>query len=88
MNIKLRYFASAAAAAGVSEEHYELPENSTIANLIEAINDKHKPMPNGADLARILGFSSFLLNGARANVDAQIPDGEASVDVLPPFAGG
>ncbi|MFC5370868.1 MoaD/ThiS family protein [Arcanobacterium bovis] len=88
MNIKIRYFASAAAAAGITEDTYALAENSTIATLIDAITTKHASLPNGSDLVRILGFSSFLLDGRHASSETIIPAGSVSIDVLPPFAGG
>ncbi|MBM7824545.1 molybdopterin converting factor small subunit [Arcanobacterium pluranimalium] len=88
MNINIRYFASAAAAAGLTEDSYTLAENSTIATLIDEITTKHASSPNGGDLARILSFSSFLLNGRHADHNTPIPAGDVSIDVLPPFAGG
>ena len=81
--VTVRYFAAARAAAGAESEALELPEGSTVDDAIAAIRDKH-----GADLERVLGRCSFLLDEVAVR-DRAVPvaDG-ALLDVLPPFAGG
>ena len=75
--ITIRYFAGAKAAAGVAEE--SLPEGSTINQLAQK---------KGDPLARVLHSASFLVDGlAWHDREAPLPAG-ATVDVLPPFAGG
>ena len=77
------YFASArAAASGVTSESFEADTIDAARVLAEA---RH-----GAELARIFGICSFLLNGAKvsAEVFASPLSGDVRVDVLPPFAGG
>jgi molybdopterin converting factor small subunit len=75
--ITVRYFAGARAAAGVSEE--SMPAGITLAD-IGAGRD--------ARLQRVLLSASFLVNGlAWHDRSAPLPAG-ATVDVLPPFAGG
>jgi molybdopterin converting factor small subunit len=75
--ITVRYFAGARVAAGVSEE--VLPAGSTLADIGAGRDER---------LQRVLLSASFLVNGlAWHDRAAPIPPG-ATVDVLPPFAGG
>lgn len=76
--VTVRYFAAARAAAG---EPVESAEAASVAELVAALG-KGRP-----ELARVLGISSFLLNGDRVEGDVALADGSV-VDVLPPFAGG
>ncbi|HEY8473201.1 MAG TPA: MoaD/ThiS family protein [Natronosporangium sp.] len=78
--VTVRYFAGARAAAGVREE--QLPAG-TLDELVAALADRH-----GERLAAVLRVASFLVDGVRCPDRAQpLPD-RATVDVLPPFAGG
>jgi len=78
--VTVRYFAAARAAAGVPEETSTAP---TLAALRAALAEAR-----GAQLARVLSAASFLVDGlAWRDPDAPLPAG-ATVDVLPPFAGG
>jgi sulfur-carrier protein len=75
----VRYFAGARAAAGVTEEKVEA------ASLGELIATVGAGRPK---LAEVLRACSFLVDGlARKDRSAPLP-GSATVDVLPPFAGG
>jgi molybdopterin converting factor small subunit len=75
--VTVRYFAGAKAAAGVAEE--TLPEGTTLDQLAR---------DRGDPLARVLHSASFLVDGlAWHDRAAPLPAG-ATVDVLPPFAGG
>jgi molybdopterin converting factor small subunit len=81
--VTVRYFAAARAAAGVETEPLELPAGATIADALAAARERH-----GADLSRVLERCSFLLDEvAVRDRSAPLPDG-ATLDVLPPFAGG
>ena len=75
----VRYFAGARAAAGVPEEKVEA---ATLGELVAALT---------ADRPRLAGVvtaCSFLVDGTSwRDRDAQLP-AAATVDVLPPFAGG
>jgi sulfur-carrier protein len=78
--VVVRYFAGAKAAAGVPEEKVEAGSlGELVASLAAA---------RGPRLASVLAVASFLVDGLvwhdRA---AALPEG-ATVDVLPPFAGG
>ncbi|WP_183649329.1 MoaD/ThiS family protein [Prauserella isguenensis] len=81
--VRVRYFASARAAAGVESEALELPDGATVADAMAALRTRHP-----GSLPRILDAASFLVDGvAVRDPDRPLPaDGE--LDVLPPFAGG
>lgn len=82
--VNMRYFAAAADAAGAEKEEVTVDRGATIADLRTAVGELH-----GAEMARVLGLCSFLLQGQAADPDAVIPaDPDVRVDVLPPFAGG
>lgn len=78
----VRYWAAARAAAGVAEEPFEA---ATLGELVKKIT------PRNEELARVLRRSSFLVDGEPAGTrdpdTIVLPDG-ATVEVLPPFAGG
>jgi len=78
--ILVRYFAGARAAAGVAEEKTAAP---TLGALVSALSDAH-----GDRLARVLGCSSFLVDGLACHDRSAPLSPDAVVDVLPPFAGG
>jgi sulfur-carrier protein len=79
----IRYWAAARAAAGVEAEPYEA------ATLAEALHSALRT--RDAEFARVVGRSSFLVDGApvgtRPHEDVVLPEG-GTVEVLPPFAGG
>ncbi|NUW45847.1 MoaD/ThiS family protein [Nonomuraea rhodomycinica] len=79
---KVRYWAAARQAAGVAEESFEA---ATLAELMTKITHDR------AELARVVSRSSFLVDGSpvgkRAHDTVVLADG-ATVEVLPPFAGG
>jgi molybdopterin converting factor small subunit len=79
VTVTVRYFAGARAAAGVAEETVSA---ATVGELIADLARRGEP------LARVLGVCSYLVDGLAArDHDAPLYDG-ATVDVLPPFAGG
>ena len=76
----VRYFAGARAAAGRSEEKVAA---DTLEALVRTLAAAH-----GEPLARVLTMASFLVDGVTCHDrHARLPEG-ATVDVLPPFAGG
>ncbi|XVV12737.1 MoaD/ThiS family protein [Actinoplanes sp. CA-131856] len=79
--LTVRYFAGArAAAGGVSAEPVEA---GSLHELKQALTDRH-----GERLGVVLKAASFLVDGLACH-DAQAPlPAGATVDVLPPFAGG
>lgn len=79
--VVLRWYASAAEAAGTSEETVD---GDTLVGVLTAARERH-----GERLARLLDVCSVLVDGQRADRDAALPLAPGSaVDVLPPFAGG
>jgi molybdopterin converting factor small subunit len=77
----VRYWAAAKDAAGVAEESFEA---ETLADLVNKIT-------KNPDMERVLSRSSFLVDGHPAGKrdprTIDLPEG-ATVEVLPPFAGG
>ena len=88
--MNVRYFAAARAAAGMDEEHFELPAGSTVESLLAAVLDVERPEPPAGTppLDRILARSSLLLNEVAVRDRATVLAAGDVVDVLPPFAGG
>lgn len=83
MTVVVRYFAAARAAAGTETEKVHLAEGATVADLLVAVGAEH-----GSELARVLERCSYLLDEvAVRDRGAVLADG-ATLDVLPPFAGG
>ena len=79
--ITIRYFAGArAAAGGLSTEQVAA---GSVDDVVAALGRRH-----GERLAVVLKAASFLVDGlACHDRQAAVPAG-ATVDVLPPFAGG
>ncbi|MFF4619242.1 MoaD/ThiS family protein [Nonomuraea jabiensis] len=79
---KVRYWAAAKEAAGVAEEPFDAV---TLGELMTKITQNH------VDLARVVRRCSFLVDGTpvgkRPHDEVVLADG-ATVEVLPPFAGG
>ncbi|HEX6075415.1 MAG TPA: MoaD/ThiS family protein [Micromonosporaceae bacterium] len=76
----VRYFAAARAAAGCAEEKVTADTLDDLVATLVATHDE--------PLARVLSVVSFLVDGvAWHDRGARLPDG-ATIDVLPPFAGG
>ena len=80
--ITVRYFAGARAAAGGTRDE-QLPSVTSIDDLARILTSRH-----GERLGVVLKAASFLVDGlACHDRQAALPEG-ATVDVLPPFAGG
>ena len=80
--VTVRYFAGASAAAGVEEEQVPLEAGTPLSVLVEALAQRHGPA-----LERVLAAASFLVDEVATARSRPVPAG-ATVDVLPPFAGG
>jgi molybdopterin synthase sulfur carrier subunit len=81
VNLTIRYFAGARAAAGRPEE--TVPAGRSLDDLTRELAERH-----GDRLAAVLRVASFLVNGVTCHDrQAPLPAG-ATIDVLPPFAGG
>jgi molybdopterin converting factor small subunit len=81
--VTVRYFAAARAAAGVELERLDVPAGGTVHDLLVAARARH-----GAELARVLERCSFLLDEVAVRDPATALPDDATLDVLPPFAGG
>ncbi|MGX5696628.1 MoaD/ThiS family protein [Agromyces soli] len=79
--VTVRYFAAAAEAAGLEEERLDLPAGATVGALREVLAERY-----GSAMQKVLQSGSFLVDGT-VRRDPATPVG-ASVDILPPFAGG
>ncbi|GAA3956623.1 MoaD/ThiS family protein [Actinoplanes auranticolor] len=78
--LEIRYFAGARAAAGCSSERIAA---ESLDDLATVLAERH-----GERLALVLKAASFLVDGLSCHDrQAALPAG-ATVDVLPPFAGG
>jgi molybdopterin synthase sulfur carrier subunit len=79
--LTVRYYAGAKAAAnGLSTESIQAAD---LAELAQILTDRH-----GERLGLVLKAASFLVDGLTChNRSAPLPQ-SATVDVLPPFAGG
>ncbi len=79
--VVVRWYASAAEAAGTAEETVE---GTSVAELLASARARH-----GERLSRVLDVCSVLVDGQRTAADDPRPlEAGATVDVLPPFAGG
>ena len=81
--VRVRYFAGARAAAGVSEDQVQLDSRANVADVLSVLRERH-----GAHLTRVLTGCSFLLDGVAVRDPRTELPREAELDILPPFAGG
>lgn len=82
IQVAVRYFAAARAAAGTESENVTLPAGTTVAELVDSLASR------GVSLATVLNRCSFLCDGvAVRDRTTALPTG-ATVDILPPFSGG
>lgn len=80
--MRIRYFAGAAEAAGVTEETIDADFEVTVAELVEQLGAERER------LAKVLAVSTVLIDGQAAHQRTEYVGRNAQVDVLPPFAGG
>ena len=78
--VTIRYFAAAAEAAGMPTQTLVA---GTAGSLRAAMVAAHGPA-----LERVLARCSLLADGVRLEDDASVVPPGATVDVMPPFAGG
>ena len=76
--ITVRYWAGAQAAAGTATEEFE---DETVGDVVASATERH------AELRPVFALAALLMNGRRVDADAPLADG-ATLEVLPPFAGG
>lgn len=76
--VTVRYWAAAREAAGTESESHV---GGTLGGVLDAAVEAHP------QLARVVKASTFLIDGRSADRSAVLEPG-ATVEVLPPFAGG
>lgn len=79
--LELRYFAAARAALGRSRESLTFDDGTTVADVVGHLS------ATSPEAAGVLSRCSVLLDGQRTAPSDVVPDG-ATLDLLPPFAGG
>ncbi|WP_402466426.1 MoaD/ThiS family protein [Isoptericola aurantiacus] len=79
--VELRYFAAARAALGRSGESLVVDDGATVGDVVGRLSAA------SPDAAPVLSRCSVLLDGRRVDGGETVPDG-ATLDLLPPFAGG
>lgn len=82
MEVHVRYFAAARAAAGVEEETLGLAAGTSVKGLVAMLSARDPK------LAAVLDRCSFLCDGVAVRNRAEPLETNQTVDVLPPFAGG
>ena len=82
IQVTVRYFAAARAAAGAESESVKLRPGTTMADLV-----KRLAVP-GTRLATVLNRCSYLCDGIAVRDDTIALRSGDTIDVLPPFAGG
>ena len=82
VQITVRYFAAARAAAGIETETLRCPAGTTVHTLVDELAQR------GPHLAKVLARCSFLRDGVAVRDKNAVLQTKETVDVLPPFAGG
>lgn len=82
VQVWVRYFAAARAAAGHDAETIRLQPGTTVAELVARLSARDE------NLAKVLLRCCFLCDGVAVRDDAAELTNAQTVDVLPPFAGG
>ncbi|WP_083707249.1 MoaD/ThiS family protein [Intrasporangium flavum] len=76
--VTVRYWAAARAAAGTDSD---VQPGDTVGSVVDAAVAAHP------GLERVARVATFLLDGRKVGRETSVPAG-ATVEVLPPFAGG
>jgi molybdopterin converting factor small subunit len=82
LEVTIRYFAAARAAAGTESETLDIEPDSSINDLVGQLRGR------SADLATVLDRCSFLCDGVAVRDRSARLETKQTIDVLPPFAGG
>ncbi|OBA64519.1 molybdopterin synthase sulfur carrier subunit [Mycobacterium sp. 1100029.7] len=82
IQVTIRYFAAARAAAGAESETVTVRAGTTVAELVQRL-----AVP-GTRLATVLDRCSYLCDGIAVRDDSKPLRRGNTIDVLPPFAGG
>jgi sulfur-carrier protein len=82
LDVTVRYFAAARAAAGTDSETMTLRPGTTVAELVKILAGR------GDRLADVLNRCSYLRNEVAVRDETVALTSHDTIDVLPPFAGG
>lgn len=82
IQVTVRYFAAARAAAGVEAETLVVRPGTTVGELVERLAVR------GSGLATVLGRCSYLCDGIAVRDETTALRSGGTIDVLPPFSGG
>ena len=82
IQVTVRYFAAARAAAGAESESVILRPGTTVADLVKRLAVR------GTRLATVLSRCSYLCDGIAVRDETKALRSGDTIDVLPPFAGG
>ena len=82
VEVTVRYFASARAAAGMEAETLDVAAGTSVKDLVERLGAR------SPKLAAVLDRCSFLCDGMAVRNRAEPLETNQTLDVLPPFAGG
>jgi len=82
VQITVRYFAAARAAAGIETETLSVPAGTTVDGLVTGLAGR------GPELKKVLARCSYLRDGVAVRDRNVVLQTRETVDVLPPFAGG
>lgn len=82
VQVTVRYFAAARAAAGAEWETMQVASGTTVDDLVATLAGRD------AELARVLARCSYLCDGTAVRDKQTVLRNAQTLDVLPPFAGG
>ncbi|MGV0716155.1 MoaD/ThiS family protein [Mycolicibacterium sp. XJ662] len=82
VQVTVRYFAAARAAAGNDAETIRIEPGTTVADLVDQLSARD------AKLAKVLMRCTFLCDSIAVRDTATVLRDGQTIDVLPPFAGG
>jgi molybdopterin converting factor small subunit len=82
IQVTLRYFAAASAAAASDQEVLPFSSGTTVGEVVETLSARN------AELARVLQRCSYLCDGVAVRDLGTVLNSGQTLDVLPPFAGG
>jgi sulfur-carrier protein len=82
VQLTVRYFAAARAAAGVEAETVSVQPGTTMTALVQQLSARSD------ELARVLQRCAFLCDGVAVRYGETVLNPQQTIDVLPPFAGG
>lgn len=81
MDITVKFFAAAAAAAGTDSTVVTVPAGASIADVISQATRGNEQLSKLADFCAVLGPEGFIRD---RSVEAKV----TQLELLPPFAGG